>query len=616
MDNLTETIEGVPVVDESRAYVGTFGSVVLTHAGQAATMGTPHGPAEQELIAKACREGRIAPASVDAIECFADAMLMGDAVEMSSAKKVLCDGARPPLGMTSVKSNFGNGIQGSGMLAIFKVLYGQAYGWQSPSLHLRAINPQVDDLEGTFVNDENVLFPTRTSLVQCNSIGWGGTLGSCICSCGIDGERTAPPKPALEQEPLIFWPGGGGDELAEPTKSYYILGSWSGWEPEAMEKEGPGVYGFMITLGANRYEEFQILYDGDYSKVLHPTITGAPAGSSVEGPDEEGSGCTWAIDGRVFLYSLADGSDMSNLATLPPIEGVAPGSPQPGTKEGYYESTSGLGDQYWVRLSIAGKWRVVTWERISGCEDISEVTKDPVIMGKYYLTANFNMWTFEEMTSSEASPGVYSKEVRMLRKGGHFQICRNKDQSQIFHPEDAGAERPGPVLGPEMAESYLSWSLSGAAGDVFRITFQRVMDAGVVRTLVDWTKVREEPLTPAEHLTARRKRFAIIGTWNSYKEASPMTWNDSAFTYTVEVGSGGSESFQILVEGNAYDRLIPSLADASPHDNHEMLQGSAGNSWAIGVHANDGDATGKKFEVSLLATPDGAPKKVTWKALD
>lgn len=608
LDNLTEKIEGVNVVDDSRDYLGTFGSVVLTHAGQAASLGTPHGPAEQELMIKACREARVAPASVDAVEAFADAMMMGDAVEMASCKKVMCDGARPPLGLTSVKSNYGNNIQGSGMMQIFKVLYGQAYGWQVPTVHLRQINPQVDDAEGLYFNDENVLFPTRTSLVAVNSIGWGGTLGACLCSCGIDREKVAEAKPAHEKEALIFWPGGGGEELDEPAKGYFIVGSWNGWDGEVMEKEGPGVYGFLITLGANRIEEFQILFDGDPDKVLHPTVAGAPSGMAIVGPDEDGTGCTWAIDGRVLLYSLEEGNDMSNLTSLMPLEGA----PAPGTPEGYFESTAGIGDQYWVRLCLAGKYRVVTWERVYSPDNVASVLTDPSIQGKYYISADWNLWSFTELPQQEGAPGTHSIEVRLMRDGGNFQIVRNRDRSQVLHPPGEGQTRVTHVLGPEYAEIYACWSLEGSVGDVFRIEFQRNMERGVDSKGLTWTKVRVEPLNEQELFTARRTRFSVIGTMNRFVEAHEMAWTGTSYDYVIEVGDSGKESFQILVEGNTGMRLFPSVPDATTSDKHSILQGAGGSHWTIGVDDTEVNSAGKSYKVSLTTTRDGRPLAVNW----
>merc|ERR1740121_1941144 len=48
IDNLTEKVEGISVVDDSRSYLGTLGSIVITHAGATASIGAPSGPAEQE----------------------------------------------------------------------------------------------------------------------------------------------------------------------------------------------------------------------------------------------------------------------------------------------------------------------------------------------------------------------------------------------------------------------------------------------------------------------------------------------------------------------------------------------------------------------------------------
>merc|ERR1740138_1843303 len=98
--------------------------------------------------------------------------------------------------------------------------------------------------------------------------------------------------------------------------------------------ENPGTWSFIVTLGANRYEEFCILIDGEMDLVLHGAVPSSPSGSTALGPDEEGFDCTWRIDGRMLIAE--DPAD--------------PGSAK-------VQSSHGLGDKYKVTLSIAGKWR-------------------------------------------------------------------------------------------------------------------------------------------------------------------------------------------------------------------------------------------------------------------
>merc|ERR1712151_8128 len=207
--------------------------------------------------------------------------------------------------------------------------------------------------------------------------------------------------------------------------------------------------------------------------------------------------------------------------------------------EGYYESASGLGDQYLVRLSVAGKWRAVTWERIDGPEVApseldSVLAKDPQIEGKYHVCGSFSVWLAEEMVRDSEVVGLYSFEVRLLTDGGDFQILRNADRCQVFHPEFSGATDDCHVLGPSSAPPFLHWSLDGKAGDVFRIEFQRSMAKGLDTKKISWRKVKEEPLSKEETLAARRGRYCITGTWGNWSKPQEMKWNGDEFAITVE----------------------------------------------------------------------------------
>merc|ERR1719221_656598 len=201
------------------------------------------------------------------------------------------------------------------------------------------------------------------------------------------------PRASTPYEGLVFWPGGGGMEAIEPAKGYYITGTFNQWEePQQMEKEADGVYGYTVTLGANRIEEFQIYSNGDVTQVMHPSMPKSGSGTTCYGPSDDAEGCSWEIDGRVLLYStdVEGGADESTALVVPGKEGT------------YYESAAGVGDQYRVNLNIAGKWRAVTWEWIGGPDNSSKETTavalfNPALEGKYYVSGSFNMWLPEEM---------------------------------------------------------------------------------------------------------------------------------------------------------------------------------------------------------------------------
>merc|ERR1719247_3468166 len=122
----------------------------------------------------------------------------------------------------------------------------------------------------------------RTSFAGVNAHGFTGTNTHVLVRSDVDVEKNAPPKVYANRNLFAFWPGGGGqiDYTAEPVKCYTILGSWSCWQDlEPMRNEGNGVHSFSLTLGENRFEQFQILLDGDRYRTLHPGQPSAPMGS-------------------------------------------------------------------------------------------------------------------------------------------------------------------------------------------------------------------------------------------------------------------------------------------------------------------------------------------------
>mmetsp|Transcript_59166 Transcript_59166/g.190309 ORF Transcript_59166/g.190309 Transcript_59166/m.190309 type:complete len:1000 (-) Transcript_59166:277-3276(-) len=629
VDNLTEKVEGVSIIDENRYYLGALGSVKINHAGLQTNLGTPHGPAEQLLIIEACRQALVSPCSLDAVECMADGQMMNDAVEVASISKVCCSDARIPLALAAVKSNYGHSIQGSAVTSLVKMLYTQAYGWWQPCNHLAAINPQMDDmLEGNmFIASDAVLFSTKSSLASVMSIGWGGTMGTAICSCGVDPQRISPTRPCVPYEPMVFWPGGGGEDFPEPPSGYYIAGTWNAWaEPEPMKKESAGVFSYVVTLGINRFEEFQICYDGDPTLVLHPGVAKGGSGSSAYGPNTGAAGYNWQIDGRVRLVAVQDGSEQP--ADGRKQEPRALDLYKKGSVDTIYETAAGIGDRYLVTLNIAGKWRAVNWEKIGGPEQpmtslaLQSLTNQ-VIEGKYYLTGGFNAWGYEELERSDTTAGLYTKEVRLLRGGDDFQIVRNKDRRQVFHPAVPGDRGgSGAARGPDSEGQDFAWSLHGKAGDVFLIEFSRTLENGLDAKRISWRLERHEEPSIDEQMLMRRPRYCMVGSWDGWMHSQEMTWNGKSYEYIVQVGVAGYESFQILCEGSWGSCVYPLVPHANPHEPHNLLLGPAPGGpsgeelhWTIGAHESEEGSAGVRYEVSLSLTRSQYPEAVTWRRL-
>jgi hypothetical protein len=369
------------------------------------------------------------------------------------------------------KSNQGHCKEAAGTVAFLRVVLLGQYGSIPPNLHLKQINPYafahgIEELG--LVTTEAINLSTRSSYMSVMSHGVAGSNASALCWNTID-VRLPPPKPMeLEREQIAFWPGGGGqlEDSATDCNEYHIVGTWATWgSPEPMEPEGEGAFGFTVTLGESRFEGFQIWMDGEASKVLHPEEAKASKGSPVTGPDEDVdvSNLRWVIDGRPSEWAEWYDDEITEV-----------GEP---------------GDQYRVHLYIAGKWRAVTWEKISSSPQEGKLALTDRA-ATYYVTGDFNNWTFEEMAKEYGVPGLFVLEVTLPRNGGVFQIIKDQDWYQVFYPSvaDAGLQNPGDVLGPDDSiESYnRTWCLEGKSGNVARIEFQRVYELGEDIRTVSW----------------------------------------------------------------------------------------------------------------------------------
>mmetsp|Transcript_16580 Transcript_16580/g.45018 ORF Transcript_16580/g.45018 Transcript_16580/m.45018 type:complete len:1127 (-) Transcript_16580:43-3423(-) len=151
------------------------------------------------------------------------------------------------------------------------------------------------------------------------------------------------------------------------------------------------------------------------------------------------------------------------------------------------------GDQYKIKLQLAGKWKTVIWDKLPS-ETSSSTPEDS---GDYYLSASWNDWALEKMAKSSSQAGLYAVDVtlpgsrfaRFMR--GEFQIIRNKDYCQTFSAGDnlSAVGKSDSVSGPD--EGNINWQIEAEPGETFRIEFQRTVDRDDDLKKVTWTKVEK-----------------------------------------------------------------------------------------------------------------------------
>jgi len=470
---LSQVIDGEVVSNESEPLVGNIAGAMMNNNGRSANLTAPYGPAEQEVIMEAIRNASISPFDVDAVEAHATGTLLADAVEADSlVRGMRSEEYRDPLPISAVKSSMGNQIETGSLTAFLRTLYSMQWGAVAPNLHLNIANPHMDAFEQpcSFATD-CMEYKMQTSFVGSLSRGFGGTNCALLAWGQVCEEKVqSAPSPSLLENAIKFWPGGGGELEGEqrPTRTYTIAGTWSNWsECQTMESEGNGVFAFTMTLGENRWEQFQIWLDGDSTKVLHPGQPKAFRDTPVFGPGDDAEGCNWIIDGRSQFLTV------DNNGTETPLETLEQGRP---------------GDRYRIYLRIVGKWRTVSWQKLQTSSPPGQTTPS-YSSGRYFLAASWNQWAMEEMLPDESRPGVFSKQVTVHNYGENFQIVRNLDWNQVLYPADLRGDSNSEVLGPDDIGVDLVWHIDTRPGETFVIEFQRQVDLDNDDKQVSWRRL-------------------------------------------------------------------------------------------------------------------------------
>mmetsp|Transcript_115107 Transcript_115107/g.245966 ORF Transcript_115107/g.245966 Transcript_115107/m.245966 type:complete len:1031 (+) Transcript_115107:46-3138(+) len=479
------TVDGEEVlVDEGLPLEGTILGGGTTSSGRSASMGAPNSPVIQQVMAEACRRSGIMPSDVDNVQGHFAAKLLYDAIELAACVKSLRDeGTGEVLVLSTGKTNMGNGIECGGIHSMLRTLHSIKWGIIAPNIHLQQMNAHIGATDvydtGSIIPDEALEFDGCV-FQGVSAFGFGGTAVHMHAFGGADEELRPPPQPTPEvlKPKLTYWPAGGGEveSWARPRSGYFVLGTFNAWTAEKMEYEGEGCYGYSMTLGLNRWEQFQIHLDDDAQKLVHPGSYKAGKGSMVHGPaapdaenPEAGRSCTWFIDGRSAMYT-ADPT-RSGMAIADSGSAVASGGGE--MVEVGTEDKGRPGDQYRIRLHTAGKWRAVSWTKIANAE------AKPPPMGTYYVIAEWNGYEPQQMTQMR-TPGLFTLDTKVTSGEGRFTIMRDMDQSQIIYPVD------GEIFGPDDPPNEpFAWVLP--RGRTFRIEFQRDQES----MKVSWVAVED-----------------------------------------------------------------------------------------------------------------------------
>jgi polyketide synthase-associated protein len=639
---LTDTVDGVKVRDESKVEEGLMTACCALHHDQNEGLGHPHAPTEQALIAMTCRMAGVCPASIDMVDCHAEGRILVDACEAYSLDRALRrnlpeGGEDVPLFLTSYYSCQGICHEAANVNTLVRLLKSAQYGAMGPICHLRVLNPHLEPENSALqFATETVPFRMRQSILGMKGMSLGGTQAMATFACTSEEEHVQPSKPIQNPATKIaFWPGGGGslEDAARARRGYEIIGSWDGWSQtmEMTQESQSGemtTYSAIITLGPNRFEMFQILLDGDRKKVLHPGQPKAPQNIPVFGPDSNVPQYTWLIDGHSYGGYYAD-PEGAAIVDEPGFQPLALGDltfREPNVASAAQQAESvhigRPGDQYCVRLSVAGKWRTVNWSKVETKTGDNELATFLDDNSSYYVVADWNGWSFDQpMTKDDSAPGTFVSEVKLLVPPGEFQIVRNNDWDQAFCAETERSKTGGLAYGPMEYVHGQSWALDGKPGDVFRIEFQRRIEGDEDASMVSFRCLRTEEVGPEETLPPLYYLIGTMDTGRLGKLKMRYIEDDACCVCTFEIGSLGQESFQILVNGDWNAVVAPDRPDANPHEAHAIRGPMAfgyGLSWTIGAHEEDAEAAGESYEVKLHLRGGRRtqwPHKVEWRRI-
>ncbi|CAJ1427227.1 unnamed protein product, partial [Effrenium voratum] len=217
----------------------------------------------------------------------------------------------------------------------------------------------------------------------------------------------------------------------------------------------------------------------------------------------------------------------------------------------------------------------------------------------------------------EKEKGVYTAEVQILKSPSNFQIYRNRDFLQGFHPS---TDTEDDITGPSAYNQGLHWKLSGQVGDIFKVTFRRSVRRDEDKRSISWEKTGSREVDFEE--LAKSHQYFLVGSWNAFEHAREMKKVDQdgkvVFQQEVTVGQSGTEAFQILLNRNWLAAVHPDKNEAIQSDGHRLLgpdDEGAEKYWAIGADPSD-DLSAGSHAMIYLELSKGLPHRVWWQKFD
>ncbi|MDI5963013.1 type I polyketide synthase [Streptantibioticus silvisoli] len=184
----------------------------VNNDGTGATLTTPDGAAQQEVLRRACERAGTDPGAIEYVELHGTGTRVGDPVEANALGAALGTAAerRRPLHVGSVKTNIGHLEGAAGIAGLLKVVLCLQHGRLVPSLNFTA-PPAAIDLPGLglHVQQETAAWPAAEDgtprLAGVSSFGMGGTNVHLVLEQAPQPAATTPPATGDAPRSVVPW---------------------------------------------------------------------------------------------------------------------------------------------------------------------------------------------------------------------------------------------------------------------------------------------------------------------------------------------------------------------------------------------------------------------------
>lgn len=364
-----------------------------------------------------------------------------------------------------------------------------------------------------------------------------------------------------------------GEEL-ERGSTVAVCGSWSGWKRlEDMELQADGSYRRVFVLGETCCEAFFLCLNRDPAQRMYPAISTASEKIWIEGPDDQGRGRRWIIDGR---------DEHVHAGTLYAIH-------------------------FWWGLDR----KRISWEEVSPKDSVLALRYEH----SYAVVGTWTSWTPHELTRNPDEAGVWECTLRMGPSGEEeFQFVRDSDPQQSIYPaRPRTSSLDVAVRGPDQLGKGKHWLIQGRMDEFYTIRLE-VDDGGITVTTSHASGVRVWKSKDGWD----RHDYCVAGSWSNWicemLNMDPQL--PGFFKYRGQVGTDFSEEhqgfvefFQVVVDEDMGQALYPELPDTGPG---ECI-----------VHGPDGESQGRMwmarslrpgafFEIVLNLKAEDRRQIVTW----